>query len=155
MDYLSSRYLRPLVWGFSLCSAQVVAAESAGNQVSLHQRLHCLPTLSFFCSNIHIGCAGQSELKTWPFSITMDGDKGQMVAAGKQPALDIPVRVGDIVRADDLESLILFLHPTKDYVKVSTSGKFNFRHYTPRGPLMTYGWCSAQDTVSEKSEESD
>ena len=151
--YCCARCLRPLVCVVSLfCGMFSVAgltSDSTGNKVSLDETLFCEPTLSYFCSNIHIGCAGQSTLRTWPFTISMIGNKGKMAPAIEQSTLIKAVRDGDIVRADDLDSLILFLKPGKDYVKVSTTGKFNFRHYTQRGALMTYGWCSVEGAAGE------
>lgn len=104
-----------------------------------NHELTCTPTLDHFCANIHIGCAGRSALKTWAFKITTDGKQGAMSSAKAQPTE--PIREGEIKRDATHNSLILFLHPSKDYVRVLPTGKFSFRHYTKRGPLMTYGWC--------------
>ena len=155
-EYCCARSLRPLACMVSLfCglfSVVGLTSASTGNKISLDETLFCEPTLSYFCSNIHIGCAGQSTLRTWPFTISMVGNKGKMASALERSTQIKAVRDGDIVRADDLDSLILFLKPGKDYIKVSTTGKFNFRHYTQRGALMTYGWCSVDGAAGEKAD---
>ena len=105
-----------------------------------NHQLTCAPTLDHFCANIHIGCAGRSALKTWTFKITTDGKQGVMSSPKAQPTK--PIREGEIKRNTTHNSLILFLPPSKDYVRVLPTGKFSFRHYTKSGPLMTYGWCT-------------
>jgi len=155
MEFTSAKDLRhacrKLATVLSLSAGIVAAAESA-NMVPLHESLRCTPTLSYFCSNIHIGCAGQSTLKTWLFTITMNGDEGKMVPVSDPTDSKNPTRDGAIVRAKDNDSMILFLHPTKDYIKVSSTGKFNFRHYTQRGALMTYGWCAVEVGAGVKAD---
>ncbi len=107
-----------------------------------NHNLTCTPTLAHFCANIHIGCAGRSALETWTLRITTNDEQGVMSSVDKHPAE--PARSGEIVRDAKHNSLILFLHPTKDYVRVLPTGRFNFRHYTKKGPLMTYGWCEVK-----------
>jgi len=148
MEFICTRHLRTL-FCMSLFSVSIATTVSATNKVPLYEDLFCVPTLSYFCSNIHIGCAGQSNLRTWSFTLTMNGATGQMAPSHDQSTSnnDELTRDGEIVRAGDLESLILFLSPGKDYVKVSSTGKFNFRHYTRGGALMTYGWGSTAGKV--------
>ena len=117
-----------------------VAIASSDRQVELDKKLFCKPTLNYFCGNIHIGCAGQSNIGTWPFELIAEGDTGRMISPESTTRLVGSVWEGMVIPQDGNKSLLLFLNPERDYVKVSSTGRFNFRLYTKHGALMTYGW---------------
>lgn len=99
--------------------------------------LECRPALPFYCANIHVGCAGRSNLPTEPFTLAY-ASAGMIHRDGKPPRV-VSVRssaTGTVFRPVD----------TRDWIRVETAGKpddfaYSQRIYRNGKALMARGIC--------------
>lgn len=90
--------------------------------------LSCIPTLPFYCRNIHIGCAGRTKMKTEAFifqdtKVTFEGGK-----------------TWQVLLHPDRGATILWRDGGKDWIRIERDGRFSLRRY-PGDAVMTRGTC--------------
>ena len=121
-----------------LCTslAMVFGASAPAQQAEL-EPLACTPALPFYCENIHVGCAGRSELATLPFRVTPTETGAEVTADGQEA---VPARV-----ARDRSGFVLRLDSSRDWIRIEGDGRYSTRIYRDDVALMTRGACAASD----------
>jgi hypothetical protein len=120
--------------------AAVVGSASAAPPRALD--VQCEPAVPVFCRNIHVGCAGPTELRTFPFKLRVASERG-WIEAGPDGA-DFQQHYADArVEWDEAEGyVILWPRGRPGYIKRLADGRFSFRHYPDAtGGVMSYGRC--------------
>lgn len=103
--------------------------------------VHCRPALPFFCANIHVGCSGRTELKTFAFELQAQSDRARIESAAASAGIWAPY---ENARAQwDPEAAYVILRPrgTRGYIKLLAGGRYSFRHYAQDTGLMSHGHC--------------
>ena len=100
----------------------------------------CQPALPFFCTNIHAGCAGRTEVAALPFKLnavsgrgwieSSDADMRELYANGRADWESGETRV--IVRPERGQG----------YIRLLADGRYVFRYYRGDAGIMSYGHCS-------------
>ena len=103
--------------------------------------VECLPALPVFCQNIHVSCAGPTELRTFPFKLRVVPGRGWIEAAPE--AADFQRQYADarIEWGEADASVILRPRDRQGYIKLAADGSFSFRHYPQDTGVMAYGRC--------------
>lgn len=100
--------------------------------------LECRPALPNYCANIHIGCAGRSNVPTEPFKLSFE-DKGVLHRAD-----DPPQSLGIVWSNRDA---VFRSEGSRDWIRVQFGTKdehlFSERIYRGAKALMTHGVCEA------------
>ena len=103
--------------------------------------VECTPAFPVFCHNIHVSCAGPTELKTFPFKLRVRSDRAWIEAA--PDAADFVRLYSDArIERGDAEGYII-LRPAggPGYIKLLADGRFSFRHYPESTGIMAHGRC--------------
>ena len=101
----------------------------------------CQSTEPFFCANVHISCSGQSRIKTFDFTLKVDGESGVVNVINANSEYEDSF-AGRITRGENGRYLIFRPNDSRDYFKVMADGSFSQRRYVNKNALMTYGRCS-------------
>ena len=108
--------------------------------------LNCTPALSKYCANIHVGCAGRSNLDTQPFTLLM-AEIAAYVLPGEQPVL------AGLTRDDT--SAVIRPEGTNDWVRIEHQNDtitYSQRIYRNGRALMTRGTCVHPEQPDDKSD---
>ena len=101
----------------------------------------CVPTFSVFCHNIHVSCAGPTELRTFPFKLRVVSGRAWIEA--DPAAADFQRLYSDArLEWDNAEGYVI-LRPQQGpgYIKLLADGRFSFRHYRESTGIMAHGRC--------------
>jgi membrane protein YqaA with SNARE-associated domain len=104
--------------------------------------VQCVPALSVFCHNIHVSCAGPTDLRTFQFKLRVASDRG-WIEAGRDGADFQQQYANAHIAWDNADgSVILTPRGRPGYIKLLADGRFSFRHYPDdTGGVMSYGRC--------------
>jgi len=103
-----------------------------------NQSFVCTPTLSVFCRNIHVGCAGRTDIRTSPFIILMQGQVAELKFDNEPEA-----RHGVVWNEN---SIVIQFNDRKDWIRVASGGRFSHRIYQDNRAAMSYGVCRPRGT---------
>ncbi|MEM7525571.1 MAG: hypothetical protein AAF360_17795 [Pseudomonadota bacterium] len=109
----------------ALCLVVAAAANAAP--------LICAPALPFYCANIHVGCAGRSQIAARAFSVSVDG--AFAIVRRDDAAATYTV-------APDRDRTILRPEFGEGWIRIDEDGRFAERIYRKSGALMSYGRCA-------------
>lgn len=93
----------------------------------------CRPSLSTFCRNIHVSCAGTTTIKTRRFVVSISGKTAVVRTEG--------TRHGKSGRAYDDNGILIELSASRDWIRIEPSGRYTHRIYRNSGAAMSYGFC--------------
>jgi len=120
-----------------------IAAISTGADAAAPRAVavECEPALPVFCQNIHVSCAGPTELRTFPFKLRVASGRG-WIEAGPEAA-DFQRQYADarIEWGHADAYVLLFPQGRPGYIKLLADGTFSFRHYPGDTGVMSYGRC--------------
>ena len=116
---------------FCVIAAFLVPASSLAAQ---SRTLVCVPTLAVFCKNIHVSCAGRTNIPTSRFAVRIQGNAAELVFD------DEPKPINASVWRED--AIVLEFKDRKDWVRLTPDGRFSHRTFREIGPAMSYGTCS-------------
>ena len=103
--------------------------------------LSCEPALPHFCENVHVRCAGQTTVATFPFKLrAVPGGKSVVLVAQDEEGQRNYAGASS-EWAEDSSYLLLLPNSTSGYVKLSSDGKYVFRHYIQGRGVMSLGRC--------------
>jgi hypothetical protein len=103
--------------------------------------LSCEPALQHFCENVHVRCAGQTTVATFPFKLRA-APESKSVALVAEDQEDQRNYVGASAEwAEDSSYLLLSPRSANGYVKLFPDGKYVFRHYIQGRGVMSLGLC--------------
>jgi hypothetical protein len=122
----------------------VVAAEAPHDVLSKLRsdgEVTCQPSLPVFCANMHIACAGQTNIPTIPFKLRASRSAGAIQILAPDESLRA---LYERPTANwDSQGTYLLLQPShgQGYIRVLANGNFAFRHYSGAMGLMSLGLC--------------
>jgi hypothetical protein len=129
----------------------LVAAATAGattqppdalSKLKHEGRISCQPSLPYFCSNMHVSCAGQTTLSTFTFSLRVTPSGGALEAPpGNETIVE---RYADSQLEWSNDGLYLIVRPawSSGYIKLFRDGRYVFRHYPLHEGVMSLGTCA-------------
>ena len=129
----------------------LVAAATAGSttqppdalsKLKHEGQISCQPSLPYFCSNMHVSCAGQTTLSTFTFSLRVTPSGGALKAPPGNEA--IVERYADSQLEWSNDGLYLIVRPawSSGYIKLFQDGRYVFRHYPRHEGVMSLGTCA-------------
>jgi len=139
-----------LPWQLAFAAVLAVASATAASSeaepsaiLKLREggELSCEPALPHFCENVHVRCAGQTTVATFPFKLRAAPGSMSVVLLA-QDEEDQRNYVGASSEwAEDSSHLLLSPRSVNGYVKLSSDGKYVFRHYIQGRGVMSLGLC--------------
>lgn len=130
--------LRPLA--LAVCAA--VGSASAAPRLAQPLAVDCEPALPYFCANVHVSCSGRTDLRTFPFRLTVAADRGSIDAGAGAAGIARRYVGARVDRGPDAAYLILRPAEGAGYIKLLASGRYSFRYYDAReAGIMSYGHC--------------
>ncbi len=94
----------------------------------------CEPLRPVFCRNIHVACAGKTEIPTSPFRVSLTGGLAQVDFEGPEPTLQGQV--------DGSGDLIIRLESGRSWIRIEPDGRYSHRIYEKGGAAMSQGRCT-------------
>ena len=105
--------------------------------------LVCEPTEAFFCGNMHVSCAGKTNIATFPFHLQVSGEKATFLRLADQDAYTELYSHSRIEWGSDAPYLVISPLTAKGYIKIFSSGRYVFRFYPSKEAdgVMSLGLC--------------
>jgi hypothetical protein len=118
------------------------ATPSALDKLTRGGELACQPTMPYFCSNLHVACAGQTSLKTFAFTLKVIHAQSKIVSAPDPDNVLMLYDNGHVQVDRDGAYAILLPPQGSGYIRLQSDGSYSLRHYTLHGAVMSIGRCS-------------
>ena len=115
---------------------------SAVAQLARTGEVACVPTLPYFCSNLHVACAGRTSIQAFAFKLKATRTQGTIESAPDPENVLAQYEDGRIEWDRDGAYAILLPPQGSGYIKLLSDGSYSFRHYSPHGAVMSIGRCS-------------
>lgn len=116
----------------------LVSTSALGDDLYRHLQgggyLACAPKFARLCANIHVACAGRSQIMAPEIDIHTHGDLAFVWADNER------LRVGPLHHS---EQLIVHFHDDTGYLRLFESGRYVMRIYLQGQAYMTLGSCEA------------
>lgn len=93
----------------------------------------CQPSLSVFCRNIHVSCAGITTIRTARFIVSVSGDTATVRWHG--------VTTSRSGRVHSDNGLLIELAASRDWIRIEPDGRYAHRIYREGRSAMSYGYC--------------
>ena len=93
----------------------------------------CQPSLSMFCRNIHVSCAGTTTIRTKRFVVSVSGNKANVTMEGAERG-----RTGQVY---DENGILIELSSPRDWIRIEPGGRYTHRIYRNGRAAMSYGYC--------------
>lgn len=93
----------------------------------------CQPSLSIFCRNIHVSCAGATRIPTAKFKVTVSGAEARVQTHGTAV-----LETGQAFRG---KAVLIELSGSNDWIRIEPSGRYSHRIYRRGQAAMSYGTC--------------
>ena len=125
---------------FALVQAQ---ASNALSKLKNEVQVSCQPSQAFFCGNMHVSCAGKTNVATFPFTMNVKGKEVQMMAPSHLEVFNRLYGGSQIeCGADALYGVISPIGST-GYIKIFENGNYVFRYYPSQQAdgIMSLGKC--------------
>jgi len=106
------------------------------------EELSCRPTLPHFCENMHVRCAGQTEVATFPFKLRGASGLNSIALMASDEDKQRQYEDARVEWAEDGSYLLLSARSGKGYVKLLADGNYVFRHYIQDRGVMSLGHCN-------------
>lgn len=112
----------------ALCPHLAVGADETARSYD------CEPLRPVFCRNIHVACAGKTEIPTSPFRVSLAGGLAEVDFEGPEPSLQ-----GRVGGSGDL---IIRLEGGRSWIRIEPDGRYSHRIYEKGGAAMSQGSCT-------------
>jgi hypothetical protein len=125
-------------------SAGFTAGDDASQATSLLAQavdVDCQPALPFFCRNIHVGCSGRTEVKTFPFKLRANSSRGWIESRSDTSGIRNLYENGRVDWGEGDSYVILRPQGKEGYIKLLANGRYSFRHYVQDVGIMSHGQC--------------
>ena len=103
--------------------------------------VECIPAFPVFCQNIHVSCAGPTELRTFAFKLRVVSGRGWIEAESEAADFQRLYSDARIEWSDAEGDVILRPREGPGYIKLQADGRFSFRHYPESAGIMAHGRC--------------
>jgi hypothetical protein len=105
--------------------------------------LVCEPEEAFFCGNMHVSCAGKTNLATFPFHLQVADEKATFVALSDHEVYTALFLTSRVEWGSDAPYLVISPTTAKGYIKIFPNGRYVFRFYPSKESdgVMSLGLC--------------
>lgn len=103
--------------------------------------LSCRPTLPHFCENMHVRCAGQTAVATFPFRLRAASGVNFVALLASDEDNQRQYEKAGVQWAEDGSYLLLSPPGSSGYVKLFEDGRYVFRHYIQGRGVVSLGHC--------------
>jgi hypothetical protein len=93
----------------------------------------CQPARSVFCGNIHVGCAGATDIPTASFRVSIMGAIARVDFEGAEPSVR--------GRVDESGDVVIRLENSRAWIRIQQDGRYSHRIYWRGGAAMSHGTC--------------
>ena len=98
----------------------------------------CQPARPVFCRNIHVACAGRTDIPTVPFRVSIDGARARVDFDGPESSVQ-----GRVAGSGDL---VIRLDDSRSWIRIQPDGRYSHRIYRKDGAAMSQGTCRQRQT---------
>ena len=125
---------------FALVQAQ---ASNALSKLKNEVQVSCQPSQAFFCGNMHVSCAGRTNVATFPFTLNVQGKEVQMMAPSHLEVFNRLYGGSQIEWGTDALYGVISPVGSTGYIKIFENGNYVFRYYPSQQPdgIMSLGKC--------------
>ena len=127
-----------------LLSALVPAqASNALSKLKNEVQVSCQPSQAFFCGNMHVSCAGKTNVATFPFTLNIQGKEVQMMAPSHLEVFNRLYGGSQIEWGTDALYGVISPVGSTGYIKIFENGNYVFRYYPSQQAdgIMSLGKC--------------
>jgi hypothetical protein len=103
----------------------------------------CQPGQAFFCTNMHVSCAGKTNVPTFPFTLRVR-DKGvELIAATGFELFNQLYLASQVQWGNDALYGVVTPVDSTGYIKIFQNGNYVFRYYPSKQSdgIMSLGKC--------------
>jgi hypothetical protein len=119
----------------------LVLGLSAASTCARALEVQCEPLHPFFCMNIHAGCAGRTDVATFPFKLHADAGRGRIESTKDTPDMRELYENGRAEWEDGETRVIVRPERGQGYIRLLADGRYVFRYYRGDAGIMSYGNC--------------
>jgi hypothetical protein len=125
---------------FALVPAQ---ASNALSKLKNEVQVSCQPSQAFFCGNMHVSCAGKTNVATFPFTLSVKGKEVQMMAPSHLEVFNRIYGGSQIEWGTDALYGVISPVGSTGYIKIFENGNYVFRYYPSQQAdgIMSLGKC--------------
>ena len=125
---------------FALVPAQ---ASNALSKLKNESQVSCQPSQAFFCGNMHVSCAGKTNVATFPFTLSVKGKEVQMMAPSHLEVFNRLYGGSQIEWGTDALYGVITPVGSTGYIKIFENGNYVFRYYPSQQAdgIMSLGKC--------------
>ena len=125
---------------FALVPAQ---ASNALSKFNNEAQVSCQPSQAFFCGNMHVSCAGKTNVATFPFTLNIQGKEVQMMAPSHLEVFNRLYGGSQIEWGTDALYGVITPVGSTGYIKIFENGNYVFRYYPSQQAdgIMSLGKC--------------
>ena len=118
-------------------------ASNALSKLKNEVQVSCQPSQAFFCGNIHVSCAGKTNVATFPFTLNIQGKEVQMMAPSHLEVFNRLYGGSQIEWGTDALYGVITPVGSTGYIKIFENGNYVFRYYPSQQPdgIMSLGKC--------------
>ena len=103
----------------------------------------CQPGQTFFCSNMHVSCAGKTNVPTFPFTLQTKEKTVELIAPTSFEVFNQLYSASQVQWG--VEALYAVVTPADStgYIKIYQNGNYEFRYYPSKQSdgIMSLGKC--------------
>jgi hypothetical protein len=128
---------------FFLFTLVPVQASNALSKLKNEVQVSCQPSQVFFCGNMHVSCAGKTNVATFPFTLSVKGKEVQMMAPSHLEFFNRLYGGSQIEWGTDALYGVITPVGSTGYIKIFENGNYVFRYYPSQQPdgIMSLGKC--------------
>jgi len=128
---------------FFLFTLVPVQASNALSKLKNEFQVSCQPSQAFFCGNMHVSCAGKTNVATFPFTMNVQGKEVQMMAPSHLEVFNRLYGGSQIEWGTDALYGVISPVGSAGYIKIFENGNYVFRYYPSQQAdgIMSLGKC--------------
>jgi hypothetical protein len=140
---MKSSRIKVTLAAFFLFTLVPVQASNALSKLKNEVQVSCQPSQAFFCGNMHVSCAGKTNVATFPFTLSVKGKEVQMMAPSHLEVFNRLYGGSQIEWGTDALYGVITPVGSTGYIKIFENGNYVFRYYPSQQPdgIMSLGKC--------------
>ena len=140
---MKSSRIKVTLAAFFLFTLVPVQASNALSKLKNEVQVSCQPSQAFFCGNMHVSCAGKTNVATFPFTLSVKGKEVQMMAPSHLEVFNRLYGGSQIEWGTDALYGVISPVGSTGYIKIFENGNYVFRYYPSQQAdgIMSLGKC--------------
>ena len=125
---------------FALTPAQ---ASDALSKLKKEVQVSCQPSQAFFCGNMHVSCAGKTNVPTFPFNLRIRDKDVELIAPTGFELFSQLYLASQVQWGTDALYAVVTPVDSTGYIKIFHNGNYVFRYYPSKQSdgIMSLGKC--------------